>query len=431
MRKRVRRMRAHNCASLVAAVAVAVGVAFASLASTAAASSSVGKMTITDPTVCGQNIVDNHSGTAFDTLSKPAQKIYDNFPYAVNSTPWTTFKGKKGPWKVGFVSLPINNPWEVTVYKEIKKEFAAAKAKGIVTGQLQTYIQTDSSTATPEQQDAAIEQMVRSGVNFIMLHADDADAEGPAIDYAGRHGVPVVQLGDVSTTSKYSINFFAQNNSVTYAETLGLMKKSGLIGKGKTVNVLQVRGIPGFAVEEGYYNDSVADLKPCPGINVVGTVWGQWNPSVAKTQILSFLAAHPETINLVFQSSVGSGVIEAFQEAGKPLPVMNFGGTVGGDLSYWVAHKSQFNDSVAGLNGGFQIAYSAFHIGLRVLAGDGLKVNSIAANAIYATNANVATYAYAGKPLTFLGDIRGPVTGIASNSDLNLYFNKPGSPDNF
>jgi ribose transport system substrate-binding protein len=428
MRFRGRSVRLRHVSALAVGGALAGVVALGTTA--AAGSTSSNGLTSTPPATCGQNIVFNHSGSAYESLSAAAKALYANYNYPVASTPWTTFKGKKGPWKLGFISVPINNPWEISNYNQIKTDFAAAKAKGLVTGSLQTYIQTDAATATPEQQDAAIEQMVRSGVDGIIIHADDADAEAPAIDAAGKAGVPVVEDDDVSTTSKYSINFFTQNNSPTYSGTLALMKQHGQIGAGKTVNVLMVRGIPGFAVEVGYYNDAVADLKPCPGIKVIGTVWGQWNSAVAKTQILSFLASHPQPINLVFQSAVGPGVIEAFQEAGRPLPAMNFGGTAGGELSYWAAHPSDFTDSVAGLNGGFQTAYDEFRILLRVLAGDGLKVNGISVPSVMATSANVSQFASLGKPLTWLGDVRGPADALASNSRLNLFFNKPGTPGN-
>src|SRR5262249_16125657 len=149
-----------------------------------------------------------------------------------------------------------------------------------------------------------------------------------------------VLTSDVAPNSKYAINVFAQNNSPTYAGTLAQMKKHGLIGPGKTVNVLMVRGIPGVTVEQAFYDAAVADLKACPGIKVVGTVWGKWNAATAKSEIVKFLASHPEKIDLVFQSAVGGGVIQAFQEAGRPVPVMNFGGSSGGDLSWWLANKN-------------------------------------------------------------------------------------------
>jgi ribose transport system substrate-binding protein len=421
-----RNIRLRRAGALAVAGALAGVVAVGS--ATASGSSSVDNVTATAPTACGQNIVFNHTGTAFDSLPAAAKALYANYNYPVATTPWSTFKGHKGPWKLGFVSVPIQNPWEVSNYDQIKTDFAAAKAKGLVTGSLQTYIQTNSATATPEQQDAAIEQMVRSGVNGIFLHADDADAEAPAIDAAGKAGVPVVEEDDVSTTSKYSINIFTQNNSPTYSGTLALMKQHGQIGAGKTVNALIVRGIPGFAVEQGFYNDAIADIKACPGVNVIGTVWGQWDSAVAKTQVLSFLASHPQTINLVIQTAVGPGVIEAFQEAGRPIPVMNFAGSAGGDLTYWSEHKSEFTDSVGGLNGGFQMSDIGFRVMLRVLAGDGLKVRDISVLPSLATSANVAQFAYPGKPLTWLGDVRGAPDAMMSDSTLNLFFNKAGTP---
>jgi ribose transport system substrate-binding protein len=378
-------------------------------------------------------VVFKHSGPAFASLTPAARKLYAPYPYSVNSTPWKGFKGKKGPWKIGFINFPVDNPWQVKLLAQLKAEFAKAKAKGLVEGSLQTYIQPSFATATPEQQSSAIAQMVRAGVDGILIHPLNAVAETPAIDAAGKAGVPVVLTSDVAPTSKYAINVFAQNNSPTYAGTLANMVKNGLIGEGKTVNVLMVRGIPGVTVEEAFYDAAVADLKACPGVKVVGTVWGRWNAATAKTEILKFLASHPDKVDLVFQSSVGGGVIAAFESAGRPIPVMNFGGASGGDLSWWAANKdtTAMKNAVGGQFGGFQVAYTTFRILLRVLAGDQIKARDIHIPASITTNANIDRFATKGKPLTWVGDIRGPLDGWGSDKLLDNYFTTTGKLPKF
>lgn len=416
------------------ALAAAFGVSVVTAASASAASTppNGGILPVSAPKTCGQDVTWKHSGSAWKSLSSSAQSLYQAYPYAVDATPWAHFKKKKGPWKIGYINFPINNPWQVTLTSGLQQQFAAAKKKGLVSGSLQTYIQPSTSTATPEQQDAAIMQMVHEGVDGILLHPLNAIAEAPTIDAAGRAGVPVVLTSDVAPNSKYAINVFSQNNSPSYAGTLDNMVKHGLIGKGKTTNVLMVRGIAGVTVEQAFYTAAMDDLKPCKGVNVVGTVWGQWNAATAKTQILTFLASHPQPVNLVFQSSVASGVIEAFQQDGRQVPVMNLGGSAGGDLTWWSQNKNTTfgQNAVGGIFGGFQVAYTTFRVLLRVLNGDGLKVNSISLPPVIATAKNISTYAYPGKPLTWIGDIRGPADGWANNTKLNLFFSKPGSPGN-
>src|SRR5690606_38328526 len=143
----------------------------------------------------------------------------------------------------------------------------------LVEGELNVYIQPSTTTSTPEQQAAAITQMVNQGVDGIILFPADAIAEAQAIDAAGEAGVPIVTVSP-APTSEYALNLTANNQSASYAGTLNLLKEADVLGEGKTLNTLFVRGIAGVTIEQAYWDMLQADLKPCPGINDVGTVWG-------------------------------------------------------------------------------------------------------------------------------------------------------------
>jgi ribose transport system substrate-binding protein len=416
-------------------LAVAVGGVVAATAGTgvsAAASSSNGIAAPIAPKVCGKPVTyANDPNGLLKALPAAARTAYAEYPYDVRATPWSSFKGKKGPWKIGYISFPADNAWKINFGVELQKEFAAAKAKGLVTGSLQTYIQPASSTATPEQQDAAIQQMVRDGVDGILLAPLDTNAETPAIDAAGKAGVPVVIIGDVAANSKYAINVFGNNSAPARAGLLALLVKKGVIGPGKTTNLLVIRGLPGVAVEVAQWEGGTYAIKPCPGVKIVGTVWGQWNPAVQKTQILSFVASHPGLkINLVFTDGGFGGVIEAFQELGLPVPPTNSSGASGGDLSWWYAHRSTYQ-TVGSQFGGAATAWTEFRILLRVLAGKEPRLRDFEIAPATVTNSNLGEYAPKGKPVTFIGDTTMPVTAWANNTTLNEYFKQPGGPDGF
>src|SRR5690606_19531878 len=144
--------------------------------------------------------------TLLSTLPEEAQGWFSGYPYTVEETPWSTFEGKEGPWTLGYISFPIANPWKVNYYEQLQSDFDAAKAAGLVDGELRTYIQPDFETATPEQQIAAIQQMVADEVDGIILHPLNANAVTSAIDAAGEAGVPVVMQADVAPSSKYAVN---------------------------------------------------------------------------------------------------------------------------------------------------------------------------------------------------------------------------------
>jgi ribose transport system substrate-binding protein len=371
---------------------------------------------------CGQDVsykVKDPDGV-FKTLSPAIQARYGPYPYPVKASPWTAFKGVKKPWKIGLITFPVGSPWLADVIKQVGVEFNKAKAKGLVTGTLKKYIQPSYATATPEQQISAIQQMVRDGVNGILLLPLAGPPLAPAIDAAGKAGVPVVILDNVVAEAKYSINVWSQNNSPAAAGVAGLVK---------TGNILMVRGIAGNPVEQAFQDAAVADIKACPGLKIVGTIWGKWTNATAKAETVKWLAAHPSLkVDGVVQNGIMmAGIIQAFQQAGRPVPPISGGGCQGGELSWWLKNKATYN-SVATCFNGFQTGWSEFRLLLRVLDGRGIKVADIHIPVPIVTSKNVHIYATPGKPLSWPGEPRGPIDGWASNKVLDGYFTKAGSP---
>jgi ribose transport system substrate-binding protein len=399
-----------------------IAAAVAALAATTASAHRTAPATATAQQ-CGQDVsyvnrIKDPDG-AFKKLPPEIQKRYGPWPYSVRATPWEAFKGVKKPWKIGLIMFPVGSPWQADVISQVEKEFAKAKAKGLVTGSLQKYIQPSQATATPEQQIAAIQQMVRNGVNGILLLPLAGPPLAPAIDAAGKAGVPVVILDNVIDQSKYAVNVWSQNNSPAAAGVAGLVKKG---------NVLMVRGIAGNPVEQAFQDAAVADIKACPGLKIAGTIWGKWTNATAKSETLKWLAAHPSTkVDAVIQNGIMmAGILQAFQQAGRPVPPISGGGCQGGELSWWLAHKSTYK-TVANCFNGFQTGWSEFRLLTRILDGKGLKVRDIHVPVPIVTNENVAVYATPGKPLSWPGEPRGPIDAWASNKFLDGYFDKPGN----
>jgi ribose transport system substrate-binding protein len=398
----------------VAAIAVAAAATSASAGSAKQQAAAAQK--------CGQDVVYKAKDPdgVFAKLPKAIQARYGPYPYEIRATPWEAFKGKPKPWKIGLITFPVGSPWLADVIKQVGVEFNKAKAKGLVDGKLQKYIQPSYATATPEQQIAAIQQMVRDGVDGILLLPLAGPPLAPAIDAAGKSGVPVVILDNVVADAQYAVNVWSQNNSPAAAGVAGLVKKG---------NVLMVRGIAGNPVEQAFQDAAVADIKACPGLKVVGTIWGKWTNASAKAEVVKWLASHPSTkVDAVIQNGIMmAGIIQAFQQAGRPVPPISGGGCQGGELSWWLKNKATYR-SVATCFNGFQTGWSEFRLLLRILDGRGLRVRDIHIPVPIVTNQNVAVYATPGKPLSWPGEPRGPIDGWASNHVLDGYFVKAGTP---
>ena len=420
--KRVKRWRV-AAGSLAAVALTTVGFAMATVGTTAASAGA----TAAAAQKCGQDVLipasTNDPHGLLKSLPKPVQARYGSWPYPVGPTPWAHFKGVKPPWKIGLIMFAIGSPWQADLVTEFKKEFAQAKAAGLVKGSPDIYIQPSQATQTPEQQIAAVQSMVRAGVNGILILPLNGSALGPAVTAAGKAHVPVVVLDNVIPNSGYAINVWSQNNSPAAAGVAGLVK---------TGNVLVVRGIAGNTVEQAFQDAAVADVAACPGLTVAGTVYGNWTNAVAKSAVLSFLTSHPGlTVNAVIQNGMMmAGIVDAFQTAGVTVPPISDGGCQGGDLSWWLAHSSTYKTVGVCFNG-YQTAYTELRILFRVLGGSAPKLNDIAILAPVVTNTNLSVYATPNLPLDSGAEPRGALNAYCSNKCLDAYFAKPGTPKGF
>ena len=235
----------------------------------------------------------NPSGV-YASMSADLKNIYSSYPNELIASPWATTKiTAKPPWKIGYIAFAITNPYNQDVLTGLQQQFAKAKAAGLVTGSLITNIPATMAASTAEQQISAIQQMVSQGVNAIILLPVDSVAEAPAINAAGKAGVPVI-LADTppAPNTPYAVAAWSQNQVEADAGALGLIQSG---------NIVMVKGIAGNENDVVLYNQAIADLKNCPNIHVAATLYGNWDQGTAKTVVSQYIASHPQPLAGVIQ----------------------------------------------------------------------------------------------------------------------------------
>src|SRR5690606_34348487 len=178
---------------------------------------------------------------------------------------------KKPPWKIGYITIGVSNPYQNNVLEQLKKEVAIAREQGLVEGELVTNIPPSLEQSTPESQIAAMKQMVSQGVDAIIINPADSVAESATMEELGEQGVPVI-LANVPPApgSKYQLGVWTQNQVEADAGTLGIIDRS----KSGKKKILIVRGIAGNQNDKVLFNQKVEDLKNCPDIEVAATLYG-------------------------------------------------------------------------------------------------------------------------------------------------------------
>ena len=362
----------------------------------------------------------NRNSVVFRKMSKQLQDVYHSYPDNIVASPWVATKIKaKPPWKIGYITIGVSNPYQNNVLTQLKKEFALAKAKGLVKGELMTYIPPSLSASTGEGQISAIKQMISQGANAIIINPVDSVGEAPTMEEAGKKfNVPII-LADVPPVpgTKWTVSPWTQNQVEADAGTLGIINKKG------GGDIIIVRGIPGNQNDVVLYNQKVADLKNCPNIKVATTLYGQWDGGTAKTVVSQYLAANPskKIAGVLNDGGMAAGIIQAFESRGVSVPPVAMEQCYAGDLSWWL-NKIDTYETVAGCINGFQGGYVYFNTALRVLSNKGPKYNILSMPAVAIDTTNLKFYARPNVPITSSDELPGPKTAWCDDKCLDKYF---------
>jgi ribose transport system substrate-binding protein len=416
MRHRTVKLTLGVSGALLLAAATACSSSSSSSSSSAAASSSAKASSSSGASAlsgsCGTipNIAYNDQSGLVSSLGSYAAN-YDGFDGTIYKSPWSTWKGATGNVKVGILIDGLTNPFQTELESTLE---SGLKAFGYST------VALAPSSASVTDQLQGYQTLLNDGVTMIIAQVQDPTAYNSLIDKAAKQGIPTIGV----------LNDIADANAVNVVpnSVLGGMKLTQYVvqqagGKGQ---FLFIHGIAGVPIDTDTANGANDVLKLCPQITTNETIQTQFQASIAKQQVLSYLNTHPATVSGVITAGpFTSGVIQAFQQAGRTVPVITNNGLDVGGLAYWVQHKSTYN-GVALANTPNGLAYATTQVAHKMLEGDGVKINTLSIDPPLATNANLSTYVTLDPSWTInsAGTASGPSNLYVSSDFIDAIFTK-------
>jgi ribose transport system substrate-binding protein len=179
----------------------------------------------------------------------------------------------------------------------------------------QLYVPWDFTT---ESQANGIDDAIAQDVDAILLTALSRAGLAEPVQRAVDAGIPVITCmatveGDAPTVDvSRSIPLMGYESARQLAEALG--------GEG---NVVLLHGIAGVDAAEFWRSGAMAAFEEYPGIEIVAEDYGQWSVADALDVMRGILTAQPQIDGVwVGGLEMGVSVVNAFQEAGRDLPVM-------------------------------------------------------------------------------------------------------------
>jgi ribose transport system substrate-binding protein len=353
-----------------------------------------------------------------DAEHKAAMGGYADFPQStvkVLKSAWSDWKpSHPAPYNIAVSWNQLVSDFQVQAVNSMKKYFGDDKNVGSLT------IKTTGSTIDVGQQLQQYNQLVQAHPDLIILETPSQDSFNGPVQKAKAAGIPTVTLlSPVPVDGAVNVD---GNNYLDAAETMSYVSKV-MGGKG---NVLQVRALAGAAVDaqtnEGW--DAVA--RGCPGMKVGGEIYGGFSESLAKSETLKYLATHPQKIDAVTTLAGESvGTLKAFQQTGRPIPPAAEVGMDKGFLGYWQQNQSKGYHASSTSLPPVAAARALHEVAMRMLAGQGPKLNSLIGKNPVITDANLADWAEPSWNINTPGTVPGDPQSFLPSKYLDDFFNNP------
>lgn len=249
------------------------------------------------------------------------------------------------------------NGWRLTLIDKFETEAEKLKEDGIVADY--SVVNAPGENSATEQA-SQIRSLMLQDPDVLMVIPASSTALVPVIEEACTAGINVIILDADMDTSCGTV---VRNDYAQWGEDSLMPAIEAIGGKG---NIILNRGVIGSQPEEEFNARELEILADYPDIEVVAEVNGFCDSATAQKEIVGILGSLPE-IAAVPGCIGGMGVVQAFESAGRDLPVVVFD-TDGKSLSFW-QERGIDNGSFAALTDPGQVI-AAIYVALAKERGD-------------------------------------------------------------
>lgn len=281
----------------------------------------------------------------------------------------------------------LGNSWRQTMVKIFEQTAKQAQAQGVIGG----YKVENTTDNTATEQISQIKSLILQHVSAILIDSASPTALNPTIEQACKAGIKVIVFDSLaSAPCEYNL----EDSIYQYGFQEGEYVAKGMHGKG---NVIIARGVVGSAPEAVIYKGQRDALKKFPKIKIVATVVGQASDPITQKAIAGVLPSLPSVQGVITGGS-SFGAVQAFQAAGRHLPVVAFDNS-GEALAFWKQQHAKNGYNAASLRTEPGQAGAAFWEAMDLLNGKSVPKMLVFPNLVV-TPANLNAWAKVTPPGT-------------------------------
>lgn len=270
--------------------------------------------------------------------------------------PAAAFGAKKAP-VIALSNSFYGNSWRKQMVDTMQEAAKDAKAKGLISDFV-----VANGDGTENTQIQQMNSLILQKVDAIVINAASLTGLNGVIAKAHQQGIKVIAFDSiVSSPFAYKIEYDNRSwGSISAKYVVDRFK-----GKAK---VLITRGVMGSAPEKDDYEAMMPILKASPGIQILGEVDTEADIAKSQSAVANVLPSFPE-IDACVGMSGDFGVVQAFQNAGRKVPVI-VGSNRAEFIRWWIDEKAKNGYETISLGSEPSIGAVAFWVTVHILKGD-------------------------------------------------------------
>lgn len=257
------------------------------------------------------------------SVARRKAETYDTTPFA-----------KEGPYRIALAAQGPTNSWAV-LFDEHARAHVAELGPDVISELLYADANGSADVQVPQ-----VEDLLSQDPDALILVPMGRAALSAPVERAMAQGVPVILCASGVETD----NFVTEvgTNLFESGAAMGTWLVEQLDGSGA---VVQMNGIPGVDTAEIMAQGAESIWAGSPGINVLDVQYGNWSTAEAKRIAEQWIAQYGEQIDGIWSggAQMSQGIIEAYLEAGVPLPPI-----AGGEYGNGFLRLAKENDLVFG-----------------------------------------------------------------------------------
>jgi ribose transport system substrate-binding protein len=257
------------------------------------------------------------------------------------------FSAPSKKWVIALSNSYFGNTWRRQMVDAFKEAAEQAKKDGRISD-----YDIENGDGSVNQQVSQMNGLILKHVDAVAINAASPTALNGVIEKACAAGIKVIAFDSIaSSPCCYKLDFDFKG---AHVESTKYIVGKLLGGKG---NVLIIRGVKGSAPDQEMYAGQMEALKEFPSAKVIGEVYGQATTAVAQSAVSNILPSLAQVDAVLTQGGGDDyGVVQAFVQAGKPMPIVEGAGS-SNFLKWWSdenkknGYKTYSDSSAPGIGG--------------------------------------------------------------------------------